>query len=152
MQILRQIADGKLLLRFSYMSLNVTCDVCHSELKMEEEEQEDTLEHKPWCVVTAARTYFKNFKPSKYPHISKLRGYLDVNNKNIEEWQRSCLLEQNEKKADTEKKKRELIVRLLNVWVDNPDLNLGQLMTTVQGDLSLIEDFDLISCIEGFYI
>lgn len=75
-EFMYQIADGKLLMRFSYMTHNVTCDCCHSEEKIEVHEQEDKLAHKPWCIVTAARTYFPDFIPSRYPDkLQELRGW-----------------------------------------------------------------------------
>ena len=75
-EFIRQIADGKLLMRFSYMTHNITCDCCCSEEKIEVHEQADMLKHKDWCVVTAARSFFPNFTPSNYPdRLQDLRGW-----------------------------------------------------------------------------
>ena len=64
---LRKIADGKLLLKFSYMTFNVTCVGCGSEQKLTMQGMADTLKHKSWCVVLAARKFFAGFRPSDYP-------------------------------------------------------------------------------------
>ena len=64
---LRKIADGKLLLKFSYMTFNVTYVGCGSEQKLTMQGMADTLKHKSWCVVLAARKFFADFRPSDYP-------------------------------------------------------------------------------------
>lgn len=68
---LRKIADGKLLVKFSYMTFNVTCDCCGSEQKLETQGQPDTLKHKSWCLVMAARKFLADFTPSNYPEDLK---------------------------------------------------------------------------------
>lgn len=71
----RKIADGKLLMRYSSMTANVTCDCCGSEEKIEySPDFPDTLKHKSWCVVTAARTFFPGFEPSPYPENQRRWG------------------------------------------------------------------------------
>ena len=76
--ILRKIADGKLLMRFSNMTHNVTCDCCKSEEKIEYREQPDHLRHKTWCLVTAVRALLPGFAPSNYPaNLRDLRGWLE---------------------------------------------------------------------------
>src|SRR6266568_8097737 len=72
----RKIADGKLLLRFSYMEFVVSCDYCRSEQRLEVQGQPDTLKHKYWCIVTAARRFFPGFTSSNYPdELKNLRGW-----------------------------------------------------------------------------
>jgi hypothetical protein len=74
--LLRKIADGKLLMRFSYMTHNVTCDCCRSEEKIEYHAQPDCLRHKDWCLVKAARNILPDFSISNYPeNLHQLRGW-----------------------------------------------------------------------------
>lgn len=71
---LRRIADGKLLLRYSSMTANVTCDCCDAEEKIVySPDFPDNLKHTSWCIVTAARRFFPDFAPSPYPE--KLRRW-----------------------------------------------------------------------------
>lgn len=74
---LYKIADGKLLMRKSTMTGNATCDCCHAEQRAPRGAP-DTLPHKEWCVVVAARSFFSGFAPSPYPAaVEETRYYND---------------------------------------------------------------------------
>ncbi len=74
---LHKVADGKLLMRKSTMTGNVTCDCCRAE-ERGPRGGVDTLPHKDWCVIVAARSFFPGFTPLPYPAtVEETRYYLD---------------------------------------------------------------------------
>lgn len=56
-------------------------------------------------------------------------------------------------RANTDLEKQEVLDRLANVWMDNPTMRLGQLITNEIRDREIynIEDFDLLHRLEEFY-
>ncbi len=84
---LHKIADGKLLLRYSSMTCNVTCDCCGSEEHIVySPDFPDNLKHKDWCIVTAARSFFPGFQPSSYPddHVHGFRRWGNTDGHNAQ--------------------------------------------------------------------
>lgn len=60
------------------------------------------------------------------------------------------------KRAVTPDKKREIVEDLLTIWLDNPQLRLGQLIGNVYhaptgGDPYHVEDVDFINEISAYY-
>ena len=75
LHFLHKIADGKLLLRFSHMTCNVTCDCCKAEEHIAySPDFPDTLNHKSWCIVTAARYLCPDAVIHPYPERLRLWG------------------------------------------------------------------------------
>lgn len=61
-----------------------------------------------------------------------------------------------EGRATLDLQKREVISKILNVWISNPHLRLGQLLVNAMSDPSVktdifqIEDYDLMALVEAF--
>ena len=54
-------------------------------------------------------------------------------------------------RAYTTFEKRELIIRLLNAWIESPELRLGQLLSNVFNyDTFYIEDDEFVSRVEEY--
>lgn len=54
-------------------------------------------------------------------------------------------------RAYTTFEKRELIIRLLNAWIESPELRLGQLLSNVfDYDTFYIEDDEFVSRVEEY--
>ena len=54
-------------------------------------------------------------------------------------------------RAHTPEQKLEVIERLYALWLEQPDLRLGQLIANVYKDPYNVEDFDLIETLERRY-
>ena len=54
-------------------------------------------------------------------------------------------------RARTQQQKREVMERLLALWLEWPDLRLGQLIANFYHDIYHVEDFDLVSTLEQNY-
>lgn len=54
-------------------------------------------------------------------------------------------------RAKTPEDKKQVIARLLDVWLNVPDLRLGQLIGNAMGDLYWAEDEFLIRELEQYY-
>ncbi len=61
-----------------------------------------------------------------------------------------------EGRATLDLQKKEVISKILNVWLSNPNLRLGQLLVNAMSDPSIktdiffIEDYDLLKLVEEF--
>lgn len=51
-------------------------------------------------------------------------------------------------RANTPEQKREVIERLLTLWLEQPELRLGQLIMNTTHNIYYIEDFDLLDNLE----
>ena len=53
-------------------------------------------------------------------------------------------------RAESDDDKRQIVDRILDVWLRNPELRLGQLLTNT-GGIYYTEDFTLAKRVEDFY-
>lgn len=82
------------------------------------------------------------FKDLGLPDSDKLLAEVDAD-----------IISRRFKRAESKENKKEIIKRILDIWVDLDCLRLGQLLddALVQSDLFFIEDYDLIEKLEKFY-